>query len=156
DEIYTLFAQRSHERWLTFLAGENRSRCFRRLGVLWLAYGSDPSILAARRIFERHNVTHEFLGGHAVRARCRDLEVPAGTVALFEPDSGALLAEEAVRAVAESATRNGARYVNARVKPPQSAPFLNSLKTESGQSIEADIFVFACGSWLPRLFPDVL
>jgi glycine/D-amino acid oxidase-like deaminating enzyme len=72
------------------------------------------------------------------------MDVPAGTVALFEPDCGALLAEKSVRAVMESAIRKGARYVSGKVDPSQT------------ESIEADVFVFACGSWLPRLFPEVL
>ena len=31
-----------------------------------------------------------------------------------------------------------------------------SVKTRSGNAIAADIFVFACGPWLPKLFPALL
>jgi len=156
DEIYTLFAQRSLELWIAFLAEENRARCFRHTGVLWLAKHLDPSILAARAIFERHHLKHEFLESHAIRALCRGMDLPASTVAMFEPECGALLAEESVRAVAESAIRNGARYMKGKVKPPSGGMPLRSLEVEHGRSIEADLFVLACGSWLPKLFPEVL
>jgi sarcosine oxidase len=156
DEIYTLFAQRALELWTAFLAAENRGHCFRPTGVLWLASDFDPSIHAAREIFERHKLKHEFLERRAIRALCPDMDVPASTVAVFEPDCGALLAEESVRAVTETAIRVGARYVKGRVKLPPAAISLNSLEIENDESIEADLFVFACGSWLPKLFPEVL
>jgi sarcosine oxidase len=156
DEIYTLLAQRSLDLWIPFLTAVDRSRCFVRTGVLWMARESDASIYAARRIFERHRILHEFLDTLAIGARYRRMDVPEGAVALLEPDSGALRAEESVRAVAESAIRNGARYINTRVKPlagPDSPRFLD---LEGHDRIDADIFVFACGSWLPKLFPDLL
>jgi sarcosine oxidase len=156
DEIYTLFAQRSRELWMAFLADENRSHCFRRTGVLWLASGGDPSIHAARAIFERHKLAHEFLEVDAIRRLCPVMDVPVGTVAIFEPDCGALLAEESVRAVVESAVRNGARYVSGRVERLRAATSMHSLEIENGEPIEADVFVFACGSWLPKLFPEAL
>src|ERR1019366_9904742 len=70
DGIYTLFAQRSLELWIPFLAGENRSHCFRRTGVLWLADGAEASIHAARGILERHKLAHEFLEIRAIRGLC--------------------------------------------------------------------------------------
>ena len=142
DEIYMLFAQRSLEMWTAFLAEEKRSECFRRTGVLWVANGGEASIRAAREIFERHQLAHEFLETGAIRELCPAMEVPSGTVALFEPDCGALLAEKSVRAVVEAAVRGGARYVIDRVTPEN--------------AVEAEVVVFACGSWLPKLFPEVL
>ena len=156
DEIYTRFAERSRELWTAFLADENRSHCFRRTGVLWLANGGEVSIHAARGIFESHNLAHEFLEIGAIRGLCPEMDTPAGTVALYEPDSGALLAEESVRAVVESAVRNGVRYVSGRVKGPRAVASMYSLEIENDKPIEADVFVFACGSWLPKLFPEAL
>jgi len=39
---------------------------------------------------------------------------------------------------------------------PQSAKRLDSLSTTSGESIHAAKFIFACGPWLPKLFPALL
>lgn len=144
DEIYTLLAQRSLELWTAFLAGENRSDCFRRTGVLWLANDGEASLYAAREIFERHKLTHEFLHSGAIRKLCPEMNIPAESVAIYEPYCGALLAQKAVRAVVEAAIRGGVRYVTGRVDP---------LQTEL---VEADVLIFACGSWLPKLFPEVL
>jgi sarcosine oxidase len=156
DEIYTLFAQRSHELWIEFFVSENRPQCFRRTGVIWLANSGESSIHAAREIFGRHKIAHDFMEIRAIRGVCPEIEVPPGTVALFEPDGGALLATESVRAVVECAVRHGTRCVSGRVQPPRAAAYMQSLEIENGESIEADVFVFACGSWLPKLFPEVL
>ena len=156
DEIYTLFAERSRLLWNAFFADENRPHCFRRTGVLWLARETEASIHSAREIFGRHGLAHEFLDSRSIRALCPEMDVPDETVALFEPDCGALLAEESVRAVADSAIRNGARFVSGRVKPPETMGTMRSVDTGNGEHVKADLFVFACGSWLPGLFPEVL
>lgn len=117
DEIYTLLANRSLELWNAFLAAENRSDCFRRTGVLWMTREDETSIHEARKIFRGHKVGHEFLNVAEIRASCRLMNVPTRTVALFEPDCGALLAAESVRVVREAAIRSGARYVNGKAKP---------------------------------------
>ena len=97
DEIYMLFAERSRLLWNAFFADENRPHCFRRTGVLWLARETEASIHSAREIFGRHGLAHEFLDSRSIRALCPEMDVPDETVALFEPDCGALLAEESVR-----------------------------------------------------------
>jgi sarcosine oxidase len=156
DEIYTLLANRSLELWKAFLSAENRPDCFRRTGVLWMAKEEEPSIHEAREIFRRHNIAHQFLNVPEIRTLWRLMNVPTGTVALFEPDCGALLARESVRAVAEAAVWSGARYVKGRAIPIASIANIKSLELENERPIEADVFVFACGSWLPKLFPDTL
>jgi len=156
DEIYTVLANRSLELWQAFFSAANRSDCFRRTGVLWMAKEDEPSIHAAREIFRRHEIGHQFLNIGEIRASCPLMNVPPGTVALFEPDSGALLGGESVHLVTESAIRSGARYVSGKAKPIGSAVRIKSLEVEEDEPVEADVFVFACGSWLPKLFPDVL
>jgi glycine/D-amino acid oxidase-like deaminating enzyme len=156
DEIYTLLANRSLELWKGFLSAENRPDCFLRTGVLWMAREEESSIHEAREIFRRHSIGHQFLNVAEIRTLCRLMNVPTGTVALFEPDCGALLAGESVRAVAEAAVHSGARYVKGKVIPIASTANIKSLELENDGPIEADVCVFACGSWLPKLFADTL
>ncbi len=100
-----------------------------------------------------------------------------GTVAwgILEPDSGVLLARRAVQAVVERALENGVTYLNAAVLPLEETKHekakgrkpsagiddserikVDSVGTVSGSKIFADQFVFACGPWLPKLFPVLL
>ena len=157
DEIYTLLANRSLELWKAFFSTENRSDCFRRTGVLWMAKEDEPSIHEAREIFRRHKIGHQFQNTSEVRASCPLMNVPSGTAALFEPGCGALRAAESVRAVVEAAIRGGACYVKGKAKSIGSAAEnIQAIELENDGPIEADVFIFACGSWLPGLFPDTL
>jgi glycine/D-amino acid oxidase-like deaminating enzyme len=68
-----------------------------------------------------------------------------------------LLARRAVQAVAAQARASGVDYLEGAVVPPQpNGGKLNSIQTTAGKEIAAERFVFACGPWLPKLFPDLL
>jgi sarcosine oxidase len=47
-------------------------------------------------------------------------------------------------------------YVPAAVRRPTGHGTLGGVTTQSGETIGADSFVFACGPWLPKLFPALL
>ena len=66
----------------------------------------------------------------------------ADAYGIYEPESGTLLARRAVAAVVEDAVYTGVDYVVAAVDPPCRIPAAN--------------YVYACGPWLPKLFPDIL
>ncbi len=66
------------------------------------------------------------------------------------------MARRAVAAVAEDAVGRGAEYRIAEIVPPRSSGSLESIATRSGERIEAEHFVFACGAWLGKLFPEIL
>jgi glycine/D-amino acid oxidase-like deaminating enzyme len=75
--------------------------------------------------------------------------------ALFEPDAGVLHARRACRAVVEEFVALGGTYeeVDAR---PSSAGRDEGVQLSDGRVLAADAHVFACGPWLPHLFPEVL
>jgi sarcosine oxidase len=81
------------------------------------------------------------------------------TWGIFEPDSGVLMARRAVQRVVQATLTSGADYVPEAVAPLTGPTFrarLDSLTTRSGRSLRAVSFIFACGPWLPKLFPDLL
>jgi len=156
DEVYTAMARRSLRLWTDFFRREDRIDCFRETGVLWMAAVAERSVAQARGIFERLGISHEWLDAGAIRKRYGQFEIPSDTVALFEPQAGALLAERCIQAVMAAGRRAGVRYEIADVKPPVLAPSrLECVETTDRRRFSADHFVFACGSWLPKLF-DVL
>jgi glycine/D-amino acid oxidase-like deaminating enzyme len=59
----------------------------------------------------------------------------------------------------QEALKSGADYLPEAIDPlitqMANGP-LRSLTTRSGLTVRAGTFVFACGPWLPRLFPDLL
>ncbi len=153
DEIYTAMARRSLRLWTDFFRREGQLGCFRETGVLWMAPAVEASVAQARAIFERLGLTYEWLESAAIRRRYPQFEIPSDTVALFEPEAGALLAASCIRAVVAAAVSAGVRYEKADVEPPALLPSrLEWVDASDGRRLFADQFVFACGSWLPRLF----
>jgi glycine/D-amino acid oxidase-like deaminating enzyme len=82
--------------------------------------------------------------------------------ALFEPEAGALLALPAIVATIDRFVAEGGKVVVGRVTPPSAIERrsgdrgLDRVVLEEGGSIRSDAFVFACGPWLPELFPAAL
>ena len=63
------------------------------------------------------------------------------------------MARRAVAAVVEDAVRQGVAYCTEMVQRPTSH---GEVRTTAGNPISAQSFVFACGPWLPKVFPDLL
>src|SRR6476469_5279662 len=97
DEVYTVMARRSLRLWADFFRREGQLDCFRETGVLWMAPAAEPSVGQARAIFERLGLTHEWLDAAVIRKRYPQFGIPSDTVALFEPEAGALLAAGCVQ-----------------------------------------------------------
>jgi sarcosine oxidase len=57
-----------------------------------------------------------------------------------------------VQAVVRQAVADGVDYYRAAVQPPHSGEIL----TSTGETVRAETVVFACGAWLPKLFPEIL
>jgi monomeric sarcosine oxidase len=158
DEIYTRMAQRSLKVWQELFEqlGFSSARLFQPTGILWLARESDPYCEATLETLQRCEIRHELLDRAELARRYPQLELGSVTWGILEPESGVLMARQAVQAVVAQARARGVTYVEETVIPPESEKKLSSLSTSSGRKILADKFVFACGPWLPKIFPALL
>ena len=161
DQIYTRMAQRSLALWQELFDHiVQRPVLFQPTGILWLAGEGDPYCEATLKTFQQDNVKFLKLDPGDLRQRYPQLEFGAVAWGLLEPDSGVLMARQAVQAVVVESQTSGVTYMNEAVLAPDVEPVkdvkLNSIKTASGKSILANKLVFACGPWLPKLFPALL
>lgn len=156
DEVYTHFSNRSLGQWKAFFAAIGRPELFQGTGVLWMARGEDPSATASLRTLARVGIPHERLEEPELRARYPQIQTVSDGWAIWEPESGVLLAKRAVQAVVADAVRGGVDYAVADVRPPSGKTRLGEINTASGQAVRADDFVFACGPWLGKVVPEAL
>jgi sarcosine oxidase len=152
DEIYSRSAQRSLALWQQLF--QKTEPLFQKTGVLWLAREHDSYCEATLATLQRLNANYERLDEDELVRRFPQLEHGPTKWGILEPDSGVLLARRAVRAVVAQAQANGVEYVEEAIGPPKSAR--GKVQTISGKEIRAGQFVFACGPWLPKLFPELL
>ncbi len=158
DEIYTRMSQNSMAQWKEFF-GFKRPGLFHETGVLWLASEGDARIRDTAATLTRCGVEFEQLDRAELEKRYPQINLNGIASAIFEPTSGVLMARRAVAAVVEDAIFRGVEYRVGEVMTPAiaaGAKSISSVRTRSGEEFEADVFVFACGAWLGKVFPDVL
>ena len=153
DEIYSRFSQLSLVAWQQLF--QQTDNLFRKTGILWLAREHDPYCEATLATLQRINANYEKLGHDELVRRFPQLDLGPISWGILEPESGVLMARRAVQAVVARAQAEGVDYREAAITPPARGD-LNSIQTTSGNKIEAERFVFACGPWLPKLFPELL
>jgi monomeric sarcosine oxidase len=155
DEIYSRMAVRSLGMWKEFAARSAR-HLFHQTGVLWMAMPDNRYANESREVLRKIGVPFEDLQPAEVRRRYPQIKAVAGAAAIFEPESGALMARQCVQSVVEAFIQDGGKYVLADVRTPAGSGKLSGIEVAGGKPIQADAFVFACGPWLPKVFPKVL
>jgi len=155
DEIYTRSAMRAMAQWQEFSA-ETGEQLFHETGVLWLAHEDDPYPVSTLRTLQKLGIPFEKLTTAELGERYPQFGLERISWAMLEPHSGVLSARRAVQAVVRQAIRIGVEYFQDAVITPTGKGRLDHLTTASGNRISAGNFVFACGPWLPKLFPALL
>jgi len=157
DEIYTRMAQRSFVLWHQLFDYIARPQLFQPTGVLWLARENDSYCEATLKTFQQNDVKFARLERGELSQRCPQLEFGPIGWGILELESGVLLARQAVQALVAAAQSLGVTYIQAAIRPPENGKEkLEFIETIGGDKILADKFVFACGPWLPKLFPELL
>lgn len=168
DEIYTRSAQRSFQQWRELFA-QIREPLFHQTGVLWLAHENDPYPIKCAETLSKLGIPLEKLTTAEINQRYPQIGLDRISWALFEPGGGVLLARRAVQAVVNEAVKIGAEYSQDAVemssvgvapeshaRDPRATIRLDHIATAHGDRISAGSYVFACGPWLPKIFPDLL
>jgi monomeric sarcosine oxidase len=157
DEIYTRWSQRALPLWKSLFAEAGRPELFLQTGVLWIAHEKYQYALDTLAALQEHKIPHERLSLLGLQKHYPQITFDEDAWGIFEPESGVLLARRAVQSVVEQARKIGVEYRGAAVLAPGDATAkITSLKTTTGETISANTFVFACGPWLGKIFPQVL
>jgi sarcosine oxidase len=155
DELYTRWSQRSLVQWKELFA-KTRHALFHETGVLWLAGKHDTRVQQTVETLRRCGVPFQEMSRAELERRYPQIGLDGITKGLLEPHSGVLMARRAVAAVVEDAMRGTVEYRASQIAEPRAAGPISSVMMTSGERIEAEHFVFACGAWLGKLFPEIL
>ena len=139
-EIYTRWSIRAMKYWRE-LAARTDASLFVSCGALWIAGSDDPFARATEAALRRHSVPFDGLEAAQLRERFPQFRFADHEFALYEPEAGALLARRAIQTIVREMIAEGVRYEQRRVRPGE---------------LPAGHTVFACGPWLPKLFPELL
>ena len=156
DTFYPGWWRDSVEAWraLEEVAGEP---VFVETGVAWFASRDDGFEAASERSLAGLGIRTEHLSPAEARRRWPVFAVDDLSFVLHEPGAGILRARRGVRAVTDVLGWRGGRLRVVRVRPGRRGrDRLLDLETDAGERIRADGYVFACGPWLPGLFPELV
>ncbi len=100
----------------------------------------------------------ELLDQRDMQHRFPMIDFNGAKLGLYEPGFGALMARRSVQTLVDRFVRAGGTYRQGLAKPlpTKTSARLDSVKLADGEEVSGDLFVYAAGPWLPKLFPDVI
>jgi sarcosine oxidase len=155
DEIYARMAWESLPDW-KWLSSRAGLPVFHETGVLFFFPGMQTYVTQTIEAHKRLKLPTQTLDRRQMAKRWPQIGWDDIEIGLYEPELGVLMARRAVQTLVQEFIRAGGEFRLAAVKPPGEGPRLESLETTSGETLQAERFVFACGPWLPKVLPQVL
>jgi sarcosine oxidase len=182
NQPYSKMAARALQLWEE---NERRwgRQLLHRTGVLWMVTANDEFERESLPMLLEAGIPYEELSGREIGKRWPQVNVEDVRWAIHEPESGFLRARVACQAVVEGFVAEGGEYRQASVlangfehfdggrasSPVPREPGQHSSLTVTrdgslsggltlldGSKLLADQYVFACGPWLGKLFPETI
>src|SRR5437762_3673898 len=156
DRSYTAMARRAFELW-----HENEARwkkkLYTRTGALFMVADSGEFVRSSIPFLREFRFAYEEISTAEARRRYPQVDFAGIEWTLLEKEAGYLLARRSCADVLDGFLAEGGTYREALASPPEiSGGRLAGVALSDGTLLSADVYVFACGPWLPKLFPDVI
>jgi glycine/D-amino acid oxidase-like deaminating enzyme len=158
---YTELAARALKLWPKY---ERRwkKRFLHRTGVLWMVSSRDDAYeRGSLAILRRARIKFQELSTRQMQKRWPQINLADVHWGIYEPECGYLDARTGCQAVVEAFVAQGGAYRQLAVSPEglenaATSSSLRSITLSNGSQLKADYYVFACGPWLGKLFPETL
>lgn len=133
-------------------------KLFFNTGVLWFCYqDTSPLVDDSFPFAKKHKMELDYLSNEDLKKKYPHVNTIDLHHAWLDPFGGYLKARESAQAVQEAFVNEGGNFVQAQVRPGDiKSGKLEGIKLSNGTTLHADAYLFACGSWLGQLFPEVL
>ena len=155
DDVYTKMAWESLEDW-RWLSSRSGLPVFHATGVLMFFGKREPFVDQSIDAHKRLGLRLDVLDRAEMQRRYPQIAWDGVEVGLFEPELGVLMARRAVQTLVKEYVAAGGEYRLASVAPPGDGAALDGVRTAAGETLRAERYVFACGPWLPKVFPSLL
>jgi len=156
DRVYTEWVARAFAIWEE--SGERwGERLYRETGALWMFAGDDAYARASLPLLHDAGLPAAEISLAEARRRFPQVDFAGVSSVYVEERAGYLAARRACRAVARAVAAEGGEVRTLRAEPGEiEGGAMSPLRLADGSHLSADTYVFACGPWLGRLFPDVV
>src|SRR5580765_1204166 len=157
DQPYTEMAASALKLWARYERRWKR-QFLHRSGVLWMAASRDDAFeRGSIEMLQAAKIKYQEVSAAQLRTRWPQINFDGIEWAIFEPECGYLDARASCAAVVDAFVAAGGRYRQASVlgQGLEDSP-LRSLSLTDGAQLKAHIYVFGCGPWLGKLFPQAV
>ena len=127
-------------------------------GVLWMASsGEDSFERGSVEMLRAAKLKHRKLSAGEIRKRWPQINLEGVNWGIHEADAGYLIARTICQMVAETFAAEGGEYRQVAILSDDlESGKWKSLALADGSRLTADLYVFACGPWLGKLFPKTI
>src|SRR5438309_2729758 len=154
---YTKMAARALQLWK-----EHEKRWSLQLlhgnGVLWMAAaGDDQFERGSLSLLRDAGIAYEELSTDDMVRRWPQINLEGVRWGIYEPDGGFLEARASCQAVVEGFVAEGGEYKQTAVLAHDlELGIRDGVSLGNGSKLVADKYVFACGPWMGKLFPETI
>ena len=156
DKIYVDLVARSFKLWKRYQKQWQQSLYFP-TGALWFFQVDDTYAQKSLPIVNQAGLKSEQLSKKEVEKKFPQIDLNGLKSFYFEHEAGYLPARHCCQVVLENFVKRGGEYKQLAVEPGK---ILNNKLSElilsDGSKLNADSYVFACGPWLSKIFPNAL
>lgn len=154
DRLYVEWAVRAFAAWREAEQAWG-TRLLEPVPTVWLFEGSDDYARSSMPALAEAGLAVRELSLAECRRRYPQISFDGVASVYLEEQSGYLMARSACQDVARALVAAGGSYLEQRVEPgPIVDGRMERVALADGSTLEADAYVFACGPWLGRLFPE--
>jgi glycine/D-amino acid oxidase-like deaminating enzyme len=160
-ELWSRWATQAIQKWQEWderWGEESGLKVFFATGDLIFREDWEPFLVQTRAIWDRTGVRYEVLSPADVRQRWPNVfDLKDVGVVLYEEQAGVVRARRSCEAVADTFRKSGGQIHigRATIGRKRSGRVLD-VTLSTGGTLSADTYVFACGPWLPKIFPELL
>jgi glycine/D-amino acid oxidase-like deaminating enzyme len=161
DQPYTDLAARALRLWEKYERRWKR-QFLHRTGVLWMVSSRDDAYeRGSLAVLRQAKIQFQELSTREMKKRWPQINFADVDWGIHEPECGYLDARASCQAVVEAFIAQGGAYRQLAVSPEglesgEKSGSLESVTLSDESLLTADSFVFACGPWLGKLFPETL
>jgi glycine/D-amino acid oxidase-like deaminating enzyme len=161
DQPYTKLAARSLTLWEKYERRWKR-RFLHRTGVLWMVSSRDDAYeRGSLETLRDAGIKFQELSTSEMKKRWPQVNFSDVYWGIFEPDCGYLDARGSCQAIVDAFVEQGGTYHQLAVSSDEletagKNSALRSVTLSDGSRLRADQYVFACGPWMGKLFPEIL
>ncbi len=148
DVWHAQLARRARECWRA-IESATGTALLTECGLLWMAHREDGWEARSERVLREAGIPVERLSADEAARMFPSFDAAGVEFAVFEPEAGALRAQLAVHTLVTLAREHGAQLIGGTALPQGDGVRVRERR------LEADHVVWACGPWLPALFPGI-